>query len=46
MSRAYGLGQTIQEHDPTNRAAEDYAAVYDLLASAGLVPAGEPTPST
>jgi chromosome partitioning protein len=46
MSRAYGLGQTIQEHDPTNRAAEDYAAVYDLLAEAGLVPAGEPDPST
>ena len=41
MSRAYGLGQTIQEHDPTNRAAADYAAVYDLLARAGLVPAGE-----
>ena len=41
-----GLGQTIQEHDPTNRAAEDYAAVYDLLAEAGLVPAGEPDPST
>lgn len=45
MSRAYGLGQTIQEHEPGNRAAADYAAVYDLLSRAGLVPAGE-APST
>ena len=45
MSRAYGLGQTIQELHASDRAAHDYAAVYDLLAAAGLVPSGT-LPST
>ena len=40
MSKAYGQGLTIQELDASDRAAEDYAAVYDLLAAAGLVPSG------
>ena len=43
LSRAFGLGETIQEHDPKNRAGADYAAVYGLLVTAGLVPA---SPST
>ena len=40
LSRAFGLGRTILEHDPKNRAAQDYEAVYTLMAEAGLVPAG------
>lgn len=45
MSRAYGLGQTIQEHEPGNRAALDYGAVYSLLAASGLIPAGMVSPT-
>ena len=46
LSRAFGLGRTILEHDPKNRAAQDYEAVYGLMAEAGLVPAGDVTPTT
>ncbi|MDT7858144.1 ParA family protein [Rubrivirga sp. S365] len=45
LSRAFGLGRVIQEHDRRNRAGQDYAAVYDLLASAGVVPASDVHPA-
>ena len=41
LSRAFGLGRTIVEHEPEGRAAEDYGRLFEALAAGGVVPAAE-----